>query len=260
VSSVTTVAATIYYIHTDQLGTPRMITRPTDNAVVWRWDNSDPFGNNADNQSPSGLPAFTYNVRFPGQYFDQETGKHYNYLRDYDPGIGRYAQSDPIGLRGGVNTYGYVGGNPLRSVDPFGLEITGEWDLSGFKASISDWEYKGLTADLKRKGMQDQLGWFHFLVSGSLAARVKCKETNDDCPKKAREWTISGTVAVKDAPFRVAYTEPVIPIPGIEYAIIADKLLNVGQFFSEWRELIKATGIALLNSPTLICRGGPFAE
>jgi RHS repeat-associated protein len=82
---------------------------------VWQWDH-DPFGN--------GLPTgtFSYNLRFPGQFYDRNTRLHYNYFRDYDPRTGRYIESDPIGLGGGINTYHYVGGNPLRNIDPKGLD------------------------------------------------------------------------------------------------------------------------------------------
>jgi RHS repeat-associated protein len=112
----------VYFIHADHLGTPRVITKSTDNSKVWEWGNAEPFGDNAPNEDPNATgTAFKFNLRFPGQYFDQETGTHYNYYRDYEPATGRYVQSDPIGLRGGLNTYVYVGGAPLAFTDPSGL-------------------------------------------------------------------------------------------------------------------------------------------
>jgi len=122
---VTAAVAQLYFIHTDHLNTPRVITNQT-NQVVWRWDHAEPFGSNPPNENPSGLGNFTCNLRLPGQYFDKETNLHYNYFRDFDSAIGRYVQSDPIGLKGGINTYAYVNGNPLRFVDLLGLDATGD--------------------------------------------------------------------------------------------------------------------------------------
>ena len=101
------------YIAPDHLGAPHQITN-AGGQIAWQWDH-DPFGN--------GLPTgrLTYNLRFPGQYYDQNAKLHYNYFRDYDPAKGRYIESDPIGLAGGVNTYGYVGQNPVQWTDPLGL-------------------------------------------------------------------------------------------------------------------------------------------
>jgi RHS repeat-associated protein len=112
---------TSYFIHSDHLGTPRAIT-DSSNTEVWRWD-SDPFGMAAANGDPDGDGVnFVYNLRFPGQYYDSETSLHYNYYRDYDPSTGRYVESDPIGLGGGLNTFAYVSNSPLMKVDFFGLD------------------------------------------------------------------------------------------------------------------------------------------
>ena len=104
-----------YWIAPDHLGAPHQIVNFA-NSQVWFWDH-DPFGVGA----PASAAGFTHNLRFPGQYFDAETGLHYNGFRDYSPTLGRYLESDPIGLAGGINTYAYVGNNPLGFVDPLGL-------------------------------------------------------------------------------------------------------------------------------------------
>jgi RHS repeat-associated protein len=116
-------ATKVFYIFSDQVNTAREIT-DTAGVKVWQAD-PDPFGANLPDENPAGQGRFVYNQRFPGQYFDRETGLHYNYHRDYDPQTGRYIQSDPIGLRGGINTYGYVSGNPVMKYDPLGLT---EWN------------------------------------------------------------------------------------------------------------------------------------
>jgi RHS repeat-associated protein len=109
------------YMFPDHLSPPRMLTRASDNKMVRRWDSADPFGLDPRGQNSSRLEELIYNPRFPGKMFDRETNNHYNYFRDYDPQAGRYVQSDPIGLAGGINTYSYVLGNPLRAIDPLGL-------------------------------------------------------------------------------------------------------------------------------------------
>lgn len=115
-------SSTPFYLHTDHLGTPRVATNHNQQPI-WSWV-SDAFG---VGQTTGSL---TLNLRFPGQYYDQESGLHYNYFRDYDPQTGRYVESDPIGLEGGLNTYGYVEGNPVIYVDP-----TGENALAGAGAA-----------------------------------------------------------------------------------------------------------------------------
>ena len=119
-------ASGVYYIHTDHLGTPRAVS-DGNGRLVWRWV-STPFGQGAPDEDPDGDGVgFTLNLRFPGQYFDAETGLHYNYFRYYDPATGRYITADPIGLQGGLNTYFYVNANALRGTDPRGLLPVMPW-------------------------------------------------------------------------------------------------------------------------------------
>lgn len=102
----------MYEIHPDHLNTPRLVA-DQNQQTVWKWDQQEPFGSNPADENPSNLGAFDLPLRLPGQYYDKETGLHYNFFRDYDPSLGRHEESDLIGLAGGLNTYSYVRSNPL---------------------------------------------------------------------------------------------------------------------------------------------------
>ena len=108
------------FIHVDHLNTPRLIADAT-GTTIWKWDQQEPFGVNGPDENPSGLGAFEFAMRFPGQYADKETNLSYNMARDYDAAIARYVQSDTIGLEGGINTYLYALANPLLLTDSTGL-------------------------------------------------------------------------------------------------------------------------------------------
>jgi len=103
-----------YYFHNDHLGTPHILTNDSQ-AIAWKTVYT-PFG-----EAVASIQTVENPFRFPGQYYDPETGLHYNYFRYYNPQTGRYITPDPIGLEGGINLFAYVRGNPLRWVDPFGL-------------------------------------------------------------------------------------------------------------------------------------------
>jgi RHS repeat-associated protein len=172
---------TVFYIWSDHLNTPRLIS-DTSNQSRWEWQHNDPFGNNAPNENPASLGAFNYNLRFPGQYFDSETGKHYNYFRDYDASLGRYIESDPLGVRVGLNTYGYVTGRPLSRDDRLGLFTTDE-SCKGCKYSN----------DIERDGKAWCDTVEHIITDKNLAScvkekcrkgRVTCIDPSGDCSTK----------------------------------------------------------------------------
>jgi RHS repeat-associated protein len=133
-----------YAIHSDHLNTPRKLTQ-ADGQAAWQWAYSA-FGEEqpttgakrftSETTTPTtgstSIPEVTFNLRYPGQYFDSETKLHYNHFRTYDSRTGRYTQADPIGLDGGWNRFSYVEGNPLGYTDPQGLNpLAGAWAGAG---------------------------------------------------------------------------------------------------------------------------------
>lgn len=156
-------AGNVSSILDDQVGQPRIMLDAS-GAVTWQRI-AGIFGDTV--AQPAGDSAANP-LRFPGQWADDNTGLNYNYFRDYDPGTGRYIETDPVGLRGGVNDYAYVGGNPLNRVDLLGLcdekkckELKDKMDqlvnsVRGDRAS----DYKGLAQRFRQLPNlpQDQVG------------------------------------------------------------------------------------------------------
>jgi RHS repeat-associated protein len=133
-----------YAVHADHLNTPRQLTA-WDGPLAWQWTYSA-FGDAqptvASRKFANVAPApgdLEFNLRYPGQTADKESGLFYNYFRNYSSTTGRYTQSDPIGLDGGWNRFGYVSGNPLKYTDPYGLaEYLGLDGIVGHLEKLAD--------------------------------------------------------------------------------------------------------------------------
>jgi len=128
--SLTDASSSYAYLHTDHLGTPMLVTDKR-GSLVWKAV-AEAFG------TTEVLPetSITMNLRFSGQYFDSESGTHYNFFRDYAANKGRYIQADPIGIEGGVNFFVYAEGKPLGFIDPDGLAR--KWPPNGGRCATPE--------------------------------------------------------------------------------------------------------------------------
>jgi RHS repeat-associated protein len=191
--------ARILYFELDQLGTPRQ-ARERVGTIVWRWE-SDGYGTTAANEDPdgNGQPT-TVNLRFPGQYYDEESGLHYNWHRYYVPRLGRYLSSDPIGIEGGSNTFAYVHGNPLRYTDPRGLDNPSMGPYGPGKnpgdGTYGPTQAIGAVGDFWRnyQDMRDANtiggdGYFHCMANCQATRRGPTGESVACNISDAREWT-----------------------------------------------------------------------
>ncbi|WP_336340934.1 RHS repeat-associated core domain-containing protein [Stenotrophomonas muris] len=135
------------YVQPDHLGTPRVVIDPVRDVAIWEWSNkSEVFGNQIPSADPdSDGVAFELALRFPGQQATAASGLFYNYQREYDPAVGRYSQSDPIGLMGGISTYGYSAARPTDRIDELGLKASCKCTKEGAKITVK-LKFKGEAA------------------------------------------------------------------------------------------------------------------
>jgi len=259
---IVTHTATIHFIHSDHLGSPRRVTDQAQ-TIVWSWD-SRPFGDSPANEDPDGdSMKFTLNLRFPGQYYDAESGLHYNYFRTYDAGIGRYTSSDPMGLSDGINSFRYAASNPIMFIDPYGLYATGEWinqpRFSVQSIGLDDFELNPGQGSLW--GDVELLRLYGY-VTGFVNVDVRC-EQSDECGTES--WEIhnridifyKGTVNVGPN----AYAATAGRALGLYGWVVANILTSGGSALTGGLELLKnaqqkaGLEIALLyaHGPDAIC-------
>jgi RHS repeat-associated protein len=189
--------SSVYFYHTDHLSTPQKMTDST-GAVVWSADYK-PFG-----EATVSVSTITNNLRFPGQFFDAETGLNYNYRRDYNPMIGRYIEADPIGQKGGLNLFAYAEDSPINWVDPLGLSCVKIWTtVTGSEFHIWDtiWRLEGtsvISADLHMGVCQYskiQEGWLkEYLTTTYLCCECfKCQVKTEKTTRQGQHEEIVGT-------------------------------------------------------------------
>jgi RHS repeat-associated protein len=197
----------------------------------------------------------------PGQYYHQETGLHYNYYRDYDPELGRYIQSDPIGLEGGINSYVYAGLNPLIAADPYGLFVTGYWiesprfnlssvDVDSWETVSPSWSPWGYVNFIR----------LHGRASGFINLDVRC---DDGCDK----WEVHDKISIEGQGFLDVGPNLYALIIGLRFGSVAGVGMNValgggGLLASELHYIKLAEekagpiiSAALTLGPTAICLG-----
>ena len=178
----------VYPVVSDHLAAPRAILDPSSGGPVWTWVSPEAFGTQTPNENPSALGTFRYDGRFPGQRFDASTGLLHNGFRSYAPSLGRYLQSDPLGLEAGWNTYVYVGGNPMTGVDPWGLSSwqcrrpLGEKPEAGLGTGVYRHDYLCVTNPLNPKD-------------------IRCSSQTSDKP---RPWGTTGRATRPDEDYYVA--------------------------------------------------------
>jgi len=242
-----------YYYRNDHLGTPVQIT-DADGLVVWE-ARYDSFGKAVDiwGQNMNSDPDITSNLRFPGQYYDSETGLHYNWHRYYDPSTGRYLRTDPLGLEGGLNLYQYANANPVNFVDPMGLlsfggggsVFIGLWGSFGDISYVSCCEDDGRMHHYTVSTVATGLG----LGAGSAASVSPFLGANNKCPvKEGTEKYVCGMFAMAlGASGCVPADNSIFDFSGASLNIVGGKGGYIGSFKVKTKILNEAIGEQCCN-------------
>ena len=259
-------ASGIRFIHGDHMGTPQLVT-DAEGRVIWS-ARYLPFGEASVDEDPDGDgEAYELNLRFPGQYHDAESQLHYNYFRMYDPTLGRYLESDPIGVNGGLNTFLYAGANPTRFFDPLGLAVRGEWIESPRfnlqEAGIDDWQFISPTLS--------DWGYLQFIrlqghARGYVNIDVRCTERCDEWEIHDRV-NVSAQGSIDVGPNLYALGTGLVtrnPVAGVgaNMALGGAALLQAELHFLDLARQQAGPLIAALlaDGPTLICLGSDHAD
>ena len=259
-------ASGIKFIHGDHLGTPHSVT-DLSARIIWS-ASYRPFGAAVANEDPdSDGESYALNLRFPGHYFDQESNLHYNYFRTYSPALGRYIESDPMGLAGGANAFLYASANPTRFIDPLGLMVRGEWIESPRfnlqESGINGWDF--VAPSFSEWGYLDFIR-LHGYAAGFINIDVRCSENCEEWEVHDRV-TVSARGSFDVGPNLYALGTGFItrnPFAGVgaNMALGGAALLQAElHFLNLAREKAGPLIAALLaDGPTLICLGSAYDD
>jgi RHS repeat-associated protein len=224
----------IIFYHCDQIGTPQEMTDENGN-IAWQAQYK------AWGEAKVVIEKVRNPLRFQGQYFDHETGLHYNRFRYYDPEIGRYLSKDPIGFAGGLNLHAYVA-NPVQRIDPLGL-----FQVCARRTNYHDDSDRAYSYAITTSTTTAEEGWMSALSRflGRLGSGLRAMKAGQ---RAFDRYACSGDVDTEDAAAAAACDDAVRELMGEN----TSASYNKGKAYTEEEVRVQVLGIKnMLESDTL---------